>query len=222
MVVKVGINGFGRIGRLSFRGIWDRCHAGPLLHGRAACGDGLRVPHPHHTVRALLRPRARRSPPRAASALAARRVAVTLAHRHCRYPNLEIVHVNEINGGAKTSGAPLPACANLAAREMPCAGAGARWSAQLPGSCRLVSRQGRPTWSPEATRILGFHFQGFTMLCSRCWQTVPRFPGVWEFQLFPEPTPPQCVGSEPSSEPTHFWSFVFGVVLVDGPRFLVF
>ena len=24
MVVKVGINGFGRIGRLSFRGIWDR------------------------------------------------------------------------------------------------------------------------------------------------------------------------------------------------------
>ena len=25
MVIKVGINGFGRIGRLSFRGIWDRC-----------------------------------------------------------------------------------------------------------------------------------------------------------------------------------------------------
>ena len=24
-VIKVGINGFGRIGRLSFRGIWDRC-----------------------------------------------------------------------------------------------------------------------------------------------------------------------------------------------------
>ena len=43
MPIKVGINGFGRIGRLSFRGIWDR------------------------------------------------------------YPNLEIVHVNEIKGGAKTS-----------------------------------------------------------------------------------------------------------------------
>jgi hypothetical protein len=44
MVLKVGINGFGRIGRLTFRGLWDR------------------------------------------------------------YPNIQIIHVNEIKGGAKTSG----------------------------------------------------------------------------------------------------------------------